>query len=95
MARGLDPSVAVGLGAIVGPSQVGARFIETLAVRCYDPVWTMVASAVLVAIAAFTLIVDLSVIALAIVLYGPAMGLARLHAALCHSCYLVQVAIPC
>ena len=75
MARGLDPSVAVGLGAIVGPSQVGARFIETLAGRRYDPVWTMVASAVLVAIAAFMLIVDLSVIALAIVLYGAGNGI--------------------
>src|ERR1700720_2552194 len=75
MARGLDPSVAVGLGAMVGPSQVGARFIETLAGRRYDPVWTMVASAVLVAIAAFMLIIDLSVIALAIVLYGAGNGI--------------------
>ena len=74
-ARGLDPSVAVGLGMIVGPSQVGARAIETLAGRRYDPVWTMVASAVLVAVAAFMLIVDLSIIALAIVLYGAGNGI--------------------
>ena len=37
--------------------------------------WTMVASAVLVAIAAFMLIIDLSVIALAIVLYGAGNGI--------------------
>ena len=65
----------MGLGAIVGPSQVGARFVETLAGRRYDPIWTMVASAVLVAIAAFMLIADISAIALAIVLYGAGNGI--------------------
>jgi predicted MFS family arabinose efflux permease len=75
MARGVDPSVAVGLGTIIGPSQVGARLIETIAGTRYDPVWTMVASAVLVAVAAFMLMFDLSVVALAIVLYGAGNGI--------------------
>ena len=36
-ARGLELAVAVGLGAIVGPSQVGARMVEMLIGRHYYP----------------------------------------------------------
>jgi MFS family permease len=57
-ARGLELSAAVGLGAIVGPSQVGARIVEMLAGRRYHPIWTMVASAVLVAIGTELLYAD-------------------------------------
>ncbi len=75
IARSLDVSVAVGLGAIVGPSQVGARVIEMLAGSRYHPVWTMVASAVLVAIAALMLTGGFPIIALAIALYGAGNGI--------------------
>jgi MFS family permease len=75
IARGLGESVAVGLGSMVGPSQVGARIIETLAGSRYHPVWTMVASALLVALGAFLLMADLSVLPLAIVLYGAGNGI--------------------
>jgi hypothetical protein len=75
IARGLDMSVAVGLGAIVGPSQVGARVIEMLAGSRYHPVWTMVASAVLVAIAALMLTGGFPIIALVIALYGAGNGI--------------------
>jgi predicted MFS family arabinose efflux permease len=75
MARGLDVAAAVGLGAIVGPSQVGARVIEMLAGSRYHPVWTMVASAVLVAIAAAMLILGFPIVALAIALYGAGNGI--------------------
>jgi predicted MFS family arabinose efflux permease len=75
IARGLDMPVAVGLGAIVGPSQVGARMIETLAGGRYHPVWTMVASAVLVAIAALLLIGNFPITALAVALYGAGNGI--------------------
>jgi predicted MFS family arabinose efflux permease len=74
-ARGLDLSVAVGLGMIVGPSQVGARFIEMFAGRHYHPIWTMVASATLVAVAAAMLLFKFPVVALAIVLYGAGNGI--------------------
>jgi hypothetical protein len=47
LARGMDVSAAVALGAIV--SQVGARTSEALAGHRYHPVWTMVASGVMVA----------------------------------------------
>jgi hypothetical protein len=75
VARGVDPSVAVGLGAIVGPSQVGARAIEMLMGSRYHPVWTMVASAILVATASLLFLLNFSILALAIVLYGAGNGI--------------------
>jgi predicted MFS family arabinose efflux permease len=75
LARGLDQALAVALGAILGPSQVGARLVETLAGTRYHPVWTMFASAVLVAIGAFMLMTDFSVVALSIALYGAGNGI--------------------
>ncbi len=60
---------------IVGPSQVGARAIEMFAGSRYHPVWTMVASAVLVAVAAFMLLSGLPNTALAIALYGAGNGI--------------------
>ena len=56
-ARGLNLSFAVGIGMIVGPSQVGARLIEMFAGRRYHPFWTMVASVILVAVAAVMLLI--------------------------------------
>lgn len=75
MARGLEVSVAVGLGAILGPAQVGARVIELLIGNRYDPVWTIVASAALVAIAAVWMLSGFPIIALAIALYGAGNGI--------------------
>jgi MFS family permease len=74
-ARGTDLGVAVGLGTLVGPSQVGARLIEMLAGRHYHPIWTMIASTVLVAIGALWLLVGGSGIAIAIVFYGAGNGI--------------------
>src|SRR6202035_4117574 len=51
-ARGGDLSVAGVLGSVVGPSQVGARVVEMLAGHHYHPVWTWMASVVLIAIGA-------------------------------------------
>jgi hypothetical protein len=74
-ARGLELAAAVALGTIVGPAQVGARVIEMLAGRHYHPVWTMIASAVLVAISAVMLLAGFPLVALAIVLYGAGNGI--------------------
>jgi len=74
-ARGLELSAAVGLGAIVGPSQVGARVIEMLAGRHYHPIWTMVGSAALVAIGTGLLFADFPLYSVAIVLYGAGNGI--------------------
>ena len=74
-ARGLELSVAVGLGAMVGPSQVGARIVEMLAGRHYQPIWTMVASAVLVAVGIGLLFLDFPAYSIAIVVYGAGNGI--------------------
>ena len=74
-ARGLDLSVAVGLGAMVGPSQVGARVVEMLAGRHYHPVWTLMASVGLIAIGALMLTFAFSVVVLALILYGAGNGI--------------------
>jgi MFS family permease len=74
-ARGLELSAAVGLGAIVGPSQVVARVVEMLGGRHYHPVWTMVASTVLVAVGIGMLFSDFPAYSAAIALYGAGNGI--------------------
>jgi predicted MFS family arabinose efflux permease len=74
-ARGTGLGVAVSLGTIIGPSQVGARVIEMLGSRHYHPIWTMIASTVLVAIGTLWLVVDAPGIAIAIVFYGAGNGI--------------------
>jgi hypothetical protein len=74
-ARGLELSVAVGLGAILGPSQVGARVVEMLAGRHYQPIWTMVASTILVAAGILMLLSDFPAYAAAIAIYGAGNGI--------------------
>ena len=74
-ARGIEMSAAVAFGAIVGPSQVGARMIELLVGNRYDPVWTIVASATLVATSALMLMFGFPIVALAIALCGAGNGI--------------------
>ena len=74
-ARGLDLALAVSLGVLVGPAQVGARVVEMLAGRHYHPSWTMIASTSLMATAAMMLFTGFPIIALAIVLYGAGNGI--------------------
>jgi MFS family permease len=74
-AGGLSLAAAVSLGALVGPSQVGARVVEMVAGRYYHPIWTMLAAAVLVTIGVGLLLIDFPVILLALVLYGAGVGI--------------------
>ncbi len=74
-ARGLNLSFAVGVGMIVGPSQVGTRLVEMLAGRRYHPIWTMAASVALVAVAALMLLLRFPLVIVAIVFYGAGNGL--------------------
>lgn len=74
-ARGLTLDAAVALGAVVGPSQVGARFLEMLIAHRHHPIWTKAASAGLVAAGILALWAGLPVIALALILYGAGIGL--------------------
>jgi hypothetical protein len=48
-AGGMTLAAAVGLGALIGPSQVGARMLEALIGARLHPIWSLVAAAVLIA----------------------------------------------
>jgi predicted MFS family arabinose efflux permease len=74
-ARGLDLSAAVALGMLIGPSAVGARLIETLAGNRYHPIWTMIASVVLVAFGTSLFLINSSLFAAAIILYASGNGI--------------------
>ncbi len=74
-ARGLSLATAVGLGALVGPSQVGARFLESLAGRGRHPVWSLIASSALVTIGLLTLMGGAGAISIGLVLYGAGSGI--------------------
>ena len=74
-ARGLSLAAAVGLGALVGPSQVAARTIEMMIARYHHPIWTKVASTSLVAAGLASLWLKAPTIPLALALYGAGIGL--------------------
>jgi hypothetical protein len=68
-------ATAVAFGALVGPSQVGARAIEMVIARYHHPIWTKVASASLVALGVTALYAKLPIISVALMLYGAGIGL--------------------
>jgi len=74
-ARGLDIKTAVTLGMLIGPSAVGARFIEMLAGHRYHPIWTMIASVTLVFVGACLFLVGSLGFAPAIILYAAGNGI--------------------
>ncbi|MEK0082425.1 MFS transporter [Benzoatithermus flavus] len=73
--RGAELAVAVGLGALVGPSQVVARAVEKVLGSRFHPIWTMLASTSLVAGGLGLLWAGLGVPALCLVLYGAGVGI--------------------
>jgi hypothetical protein len=74
-AQDLALAAAVALGALVGPAQVGARAIEMLIGRYHHPIWTMVASTLLVAIGVGTLWGGLPIVSATLVFYGAGIGI--------------------
>ncbi len=72
--RGIGLVAAVALGALVGPSQVGARTIEYFIARYHHPIWTKLASTLLVAIGVIALWASLPVLAVPLVFYGAGIG---------------------
>jgi MFS family permease len=73
--RGIDYGTAVALGTMFGPAQVGARVAERLFGERYHPIWTMIASCILMAIGLALLYGGFRVLALAIALYGGGYGI--------------------
>lgn len=74
-ARGVDYAVAVSLGTLFGPAQVGARVVERLFGNRYHPIWTMIASCGLMAIGLIMLLGYFPILLLIILLYGAGYGI--------------------
>ncbi|HEY3145999.1 MAG TPA: MFS transporter [Dongiaceae bacterium] len=74
-ARDISLAAAVALGAMVGPSQVGARFIEMLIAKYHHPIWTKIASVTCVTIGLGLLWVHFPLVALALIFCGAGIGL--------------------
>jgi hypothetical protein len=73
--RGLSLASAVALGALMEPSQVGARVLEFALGRHSHPIWTMLAATLLVAVGLGMLLLDPAFAAAGIVLYGAGGGI--------------------
>jgi len=73
-ARGVQLAVAVSLGTLFGPAQVGARVVERLLGSRYHPIWTMIGSCTLMAFGLLLLVGHFPLLILVIVLYGAGYG---------------------
>ncbi|WP_158966802.1 MFS transporter [Chachezhania sediminis] len=73
-AGGLSLAAAIGLGALIGPSQVGARVLEMLGRGRHHPIWTLGISTALVLVGFGGLQFGLPA-ALALIAYGGGNGL--------------------
>jgi MFS family permease len=74
-ARGTELAAAVAFGAMVGPSQVGARTIEMFIARFHHPIWTKLVSTSLVALGVLLLWAGFPILSVALVCYGAGIGL--------------------
>ncbi len=74
-AGGLPLSVAVGLGALAGPSMVAARVFELAIARHHHPIWTQLGSASFVALGLAALWAKFPFVPAALVSYGAGLGL--------------------
>jgi len=73
-ARGVDFAVAVGVGTLFGPAQVGARVVERLFGARYHPIWTMIGACALMAMGLALLWGRFPLLILTIVIYGAGYG---------------------
>jgi predicted MFS family arabinose efflux permease len=73
--RDITLAAAVALGTLVGPSQVGARFVEMLIARHHHPIWTKMASVLFVALGLGLLWSHVPILPLALIFYGAGIGL--------------------
>jgi hypothetical protein len=71
----VDAAVAVSLGTLFGPAQVGARVVERLFGGRYHPIWTMIGSCTLMAVGLMLLFAAFPILAPIILLYGAGYGI--------------------
>ena len=74
-AGGVALAAAVGLGALVGPSQVAARAVEMFIARYHHPIWTKIASVSFVALGMLTLWAGIPLVWVSLGFYGAGIGL--------------------
>ena len=74
-AQDIALATAVALGALIGPSQVGARIVEIVFGNRYHPIWTLGASTILMAGGLALLSSSPAIVAVAIVIYGSGVGI--------------------
>lgn len=67
--------MAVSLGTLFGPAQVGARIVERLFGSRYHPIWTMIASCTLMAVGLLLLFGAVPALLIVILLYGAGYGI--------------------
>lgn len=75
-ASGMQSAAAVGLAALLGPSQVSARLVEMSLGRHFHPIWTLIAATGLISVGLGLLLFDKPLLAIAVVLYGAGNGIA-------------------
>jgi MFS family permease len=74
-ADGVALATAVALGALIGPAQVGSRAVEMALGRYHHPIWTLQASATLIAIGLALLWSRFPLLAIPLVCYGAGSGI--------------------
>lgn len=73
--RGVPLATAVALGALVGPSQVGARLLDLMAGRRVHPIWAALIASVFVTLGLGLLLAGYGALWVGLVLYGGGIGL--------------------
>jgi predicted MFS family arabinose efflux permease len=72
--QGSSLAVAVSLGALIGPAQVGGRVVEMAFKERHHPIWTLLAAVTFMALGIVLLWAGFPSVALALVLYGVGNG---------------------
>jgi MFS family permease len=72
---GIALAAAVGLGALVGPSQVAARAVEMAVAKHHHPIWTKAASVAFVLLGVSSMWAGLPLLPVALFCYGAGIGL--------------------
>jgi predicted MFS family arabinose efflux permease len=74
-AQGISLAAALGIAALIGPAQVGARAIDLFAGKQSHPIWSTLGSSLLVALGLALVMLSPAMAALGIVLYGAGSGI--------------------
>jgi MFS family permease len=73
--QGISLVAAIGIAAMIGPSQVGARFLEVLFARNSHPIWSTLISTLLVGVGLLIVYGSPTLAAVGVVVYGIGNGI--------------------